>query len=230
MRFDAAAERLSRLPTPLPAPAAVMMPVVVGGSSPRPPRMPAPGRAGRPAAVLVLLYPDALGEARVVLIERTTADGHHHSGEVSFPGGKAEPDDADAAATALREATEEVALDAGAAGVRIVGRLDRMWIPVSDFEVTPVVALAERPPRLSASPLEVARIVEPPVARFLPDAPIVMVERTIRDWPLRYGSYDLDGLSVWGATARILSQLGAVLASAANDGQPGSAMETRTEG
>jgi hypothetical protein len=40
------------------------------------------------------------------------------------------------------------------------------------------------------------------------------VERTIRDWPLRYGSYDLDGLSVWGATARILSQLGAVLALA----------------
>ena len=48
--------------------------------------------------------------------------------------------------------------------------------------------------------------------RFLPDAPIVIVERTIRDWPLRYGAYDVDGLSVWGATARILSQLGAALA------------------
>jgi hypothetical protein len=70
---------------------------------------------------------------------------------------------------------------------------------------------------LVPSPFEVARIVEPPVARFLPDAPITMVERTIRDWPLRYGSYDLDGLSVWGATARILSQLGAVLAPAVDD-------------
>jgi 8-oxo-dGTP pyrophosphatase MutT (NUDIX family) len=214
LRFDVAVDRLSRLPTPLPRPAAVMMPVVVGGSAARRPRPPRPGTAARAAAVLVLLYPDTLGEARVVLIERTTADGHHHSGEVSFPGGKAEPDDTDAAATALREATEEVALDAEAAGVRIVGRLDRMWIPVSDFEVTPVVALAERPPLLTPSPFEVARIVEPLVARFLPDAPIVMVERTIRDWPLRYGSYDLDGLSVWGATARILSQLGAVLATA----------------
>jgi hypothetical protein len=48
--------------------------------------------------------------------------------------------------------------------------------------------------------------------RFLPGAPIVIVERTIRDWPLRYGAYDVDGLSVWGATARILSQLGAALA------------------
>ena len=188
-----------------------MMPVVIGDTV-RLPATPRGGRSGRPAAVLVLLYPDPQGEARVVLIERTTGDGHHHSGEVSFPGGKAEPEDADAAATALREAGEEVALDAAAAGVRVVGRLDRMWIPVSDFEVTPVVALAERPPRLEPSPFEVARIIEPPVARFLPDAPVLMVERTIRDWPLRYGSYDLDGLSVWGATARILSQLGAVLA------------------
>jgi 8-oxo-dGTP pyrophosphatase MutT (NUDIX family) len=211
--FEVAAARLSVLPDPLPEPAAVMMPVVLGDSV-RIPTTPRVGRTGRAAAVLVLLYPDSDGEARVVLIERTTGDGHH-SGEVSFPGGKAEPEDADAAATALREASEEIALDAAAAGVRVVGRLDRMWIPVSDFEVTPVVALAERPPRLAPSPVEVARIIEPPVARFLPDAPVLMVERTIRDSPLRYVSYDLDGLSVWGATARILSQLGAVLADPA---------------
>ena len=217
MRFDAAADLLSLLPDPLPAPAAVMMPVVVGGSQLRLPAMPRSGRSGRPAAVLVLLYPDGEGEARVVLIERTTRDGHHHSGEVSFPGGKSEPGDADPAATALREANEEVALDPVAAGVRVVGLLDRMWIPVSDFDVTPVVALAERPPSLAPSPFEVARIIAPPVARFLPDAPVTMVERTIRDWPLRYGSYALDGLSVWGATARILSQLGAILAPVAEE-------------
>ena len=214
MRFDVAADVLSFLPDPLPVPAEVMMPVLVGGSEFRAPAMPRSGRPARPAAVLVLLYPDADGEARVVLIERTTGDGHH-SGEVSFPGGKSEPEDADPAATALREANEEVALDPDAAGVRVVGVLDRMWIPVSDFDVTPVVALAERPPRLAPSPFEVARIIQPPVARFLPDAPVTMVERTIRDWPLRYGSYELDGLSVWGATARILSQLGAILAPAA---------------
>lgn len=218
MRFDVAADRLSALPDPLPPPAAVMMPVVVGGLEP-PFRTRPGGRSGRPAAVLVLVYPDGHGDARVVLIERTTGDGHH-SGEVSFPGGKAEAEDADLAATALREANEEVALDPVAAGVRIVGLLERMWIPVSDFDVTPVVALAERAPVLVASPFEVARIVEPSVTRFLPEAPILMVERTIRDWPLRYGTYDLDGLSVWGATARILSQLGAVLAPAADGAGP----------
>ena len=101
MRFDTAAGLLSRLPDPLPAPAVVMMPVLVGGPESRPPAMPRSSGSGRPAAVLVLLYPDDEGEARVVLIERTTGDGHH-SGEVSFPGGKSEPGDADPAATALR--------------------------------------------------------------------------------------------------------------------------------
>jgi 8-oxo-dGTP pyrophosphatase MutT (NUDIX family) len=162
--------------------------------------------------VLVLVYPDADGVARTVLTERASRDGHH-SGEVSFPGGKAEPGDADIAATALREAAEEVGLDASAAGVEVIGRLDRFWIPVSDFEVFPVIAVAARRPVLVAAPEEVARIVEPPLSRFVPDAPIVIVERTIRDWPLRYGAYDVEGLSVWGATARILSQLGAVIAS-----------------
>jgi 8-oxo-dGTP pyrophosphatase MutT (NUDIX family) len=211
VQFDLAVERLAVLPDVLPAPADVLMPVILGGLERRPPQRPAVGRPGRPAGVLVLLFPDERGAARVVLTERASRDGHH-SGEVSFPGGKAEAGDADIVATALREAEEEVALDAVAAGVRIVGLLDRFWIPVSDFEVTPVVAVAARRPSLTASPAEVARIVEPPMARFLPGAPIEIVERTIRDWPLRYGAYDIDGLSVWGATARILSQLGAILA------------------
>ena len=211
MRFDLVVERLATLPDPLPEPADVLMPVIVDGTDRQPPRVPPPGRAGRPAGVLVLLYPDAEGMARVVLTERATGDGHH-SGEVSFPGGKAETGDADIVATALREAEEEIGLDATAAGVEVVGRLERFWIPVSDFEVHPVVAVAARPPVLRASPDEVASIIEPPIDRFLPDAPIVIVERTVRDWPLRYGAYDIDGLTVWGATARILSQLGAVLA------------------
>ncbi|MEA2608244.1 MAG: hypothetical protein QOJ75_487 [Chloroflexota bacterium] len=211
MRFDDAVRRLAVLPEPLPAPAMVLMPTIVGGDERLPRRTPPPGAGGRPAAVLVLLYPDAAGATRVVLTERSSRDGHH-SGEVSFPGGKSEPEDPDLVATALREAAEEVALDADAAGLQVLGLLERFWIPVSDFEVTPVVAIATRRPNLVASPAEVARIVEPPMARFLPGAPIDIVERTIGAWPLRYGAYAVDGLSVWGATARILSQLGAVLA------------------
>jgi 8-oxo-dGTP pyrophosphatase MutT (NUDIX family) len=212
VRFEEVLERLAIWPDPLPAPAEALMPVVVGQPGGRPvPREPSavPGRA---AAVLALLYPDADALARVVLIERTSGGGHH-SGEVSFPGGKTEPEDLDAAATALREAAEEVALDPVAAGVRVVGILEPFWIPVSDFAVTPVVAVAERRPALRAAPAEVARIVEAPIALFLPDAPFEIVERVVRQWPLRYGAYAIDGLSVWGATARVLSQLGAVLAA-----------------
>jgi 8-oxo-dGTP pyrophosphatase MutT (NUDIX family) len=213
VRFDEVVERLAHVPDPLPEPAAVLMPVILGvdGLEPRPPRWPSGDRALRPAGVLVLLFPDEAGIARVVLTERATRDGHH-SGEVSLPGGKAESHDADITATALREAAEEVGLDTAAAGVRVIGRLERFVIPVSDFDVTPVLAVASRRPLLVASEAEVARIVEPRVTAFLPGAPITIVERTIGEWPLRYGAYDVEGLSVWGATARILSQLGAVLA------------------
>lgn len=211
MRFADLAARLAVLPATLPAPAEALMPTFTGPAGERPPAIPLDRPAVRPAAVLVLLFPDAAGEARVVLTERVTRDGHH-SGEVSFPGGRAEPGDADLAATALREAAEEVALDAAAAGVDVIGELERFWIPISNYEVTPILALAERRPDLVASPDEVARIVQPRMADFLPNAPFEIVERTVRGWPLRYGAYQVDGLSVWGATARILSQLGAVLA------------------
>lgn len=213
MRFDDAVARLEPLPDPLPPPLDALMPVRTDGGTWRLPEASAPA-AGRPAAVLVLLYPDDAGDARVVLIERPTHDGHHHSGEVSFPGGKAEPSDPDAVATALREASEEVGLHPDADGVRILGLLDRLWIPVSDFAVTPVVAVAPRRPEMTAAPAEVVRIIEPTVATFLPDAPVVHVERVVREWHVRYGHYEVDGLSVWGATARILSQLGAVLGTA----------------
>ncbi len=145
MRFAILADRLAALPATLPAPAATVIPTLTGAAAGTRPTFPAQTASSRPAAVLVLLFPDESGDARVVLTERVTRDGHH-SGEVSFPGGRAEPGDADLAATALREAAEEVALDPVAAGVRVIGQLERFWIPVSNYEVTPVLALAERPP------------------------------------------------------------------------------------
>ena len=209
MRYDRVVERLTPFPSALPPPGEALLPVVLDGRL-RGPRVPPPGIVPKASAVLVLIHPGEDGEARVVLTERATRDGHH-SGEVSFPGGRSEPGDDGPAGTALREASEEVALDAATAAVRVLGELDRLWIPVSNFEVTPVVAVAARQPDLRPFEAEVARIVHAPLDLFVPGAPVEIVERTIRDWPLRFGIYPVDGLSVWGATARILSQLGALV-------------------
>jgi 8-oxo-dGTP pyrophosphatase MutT (NUDIX family) len=168
-----------------------------------------------PAAVLVLIAPGAdagadaaESEAEVILIER--APRGHHPGEISFPGGRAEGDETPEA-TALREAEEEVGLDVQAAAVRVVGHLETFWIPVSGYRVQPILAVADRRPELVASPDEVAAIIRAPLAAFIPPAPIQVVETTIRDFRLRYGAYPVGGHLVWGATARILGQLGAIL-------------------
>jgi len=212
MRFDEVLRRLEPLPEVLPEGPAALIPVLVEAGGPRPlPSWGTTASSSRPAAVLVLVFPDADGEARIVLTERADRGGHH-SGEVSFPGGRAEPDDADPAATALREAAEEVGLDAATAGVRVLGSLPMHWIPVSDFAVTPVIAVAERRPVLVAQPSEVAAILEPAVSSFLPGASLQLVEREIRGVRIRYAAYPIEGLAVWGMTARVLGGLGAWLA------------------
>lgn len=208
MRFADAVARLRALPDPLPPAPAVLTPVLARDGGPRPSA--GDEASARPASVLVLVFADDAGEARVVLTERVSYDGHH-SGEVSFPGGKPDPADADHVATALREAAEEVGLDAPAEGLEILGLLDRVWIAVSGYRITPVVAVVDHRPSLTPDPVEVARIVEAPLGAFLPAAGIRVVQRRVREFDVRYGAYAVEGLSVWGATARILGQLGAVL-------------------
>ena len=208
MQLSVAVARLRDLPDPLPEAPAALVPRMVDGLA-RPTVSLAELRS-TPAAVLVLLVPDAGGEARVILTERVIG-GRHHSGEVSFPGGRTEPEDADPTATALREAAEEVGLDARAAGVEILGVLDTVWIAASGFRLTPVLAMAARRPALTAAPSEVVRILEAPLAAFLPDAEIRQVEAQVGERRLRYGAYPVEDLLVWGATARILGQLGAIL-------------------
>ncbi len=212
MRFADAVERLATLPETFPTGPEALVPIRIAGE---PWKAAADGMAGaRPAAVLVMLAPDDAGDARVVLIERTNYDAHH-SGEIAFPGGAAEAGDATLAETAIREAGEEIGLVPGDVGLRVIGELEPFWIPVSNFRVTPILAVADRLAPWTPHEREVRRVIDAPVAAFLPDAPIQTVERDVREWRIRYGAYALeemgDGPAVWGATARVLGQLGALL-------------------
>lgn len=220
MRLTQALRRLDPLPLPLPPPTRAIEPRITLPLGAR--ALPAwadddQSSSTREAAALVLLYPDAAGDARILLTERPSQ--LRHGGQVSLPGGRREPDDDFPSGTALREAAEEVGLDAVAAGVRVLGMLDVVDVRVSGFLLTPVVAVAERQPRLVAHPGEVAAILEPPVDIFLPGAAIT-TGRLVRDGVVvRYGGYPWDGRHVWGATARVLAQLGALLSDPSRDGE-----------
>jgi 8-oxo-dGTP pyrophosphatase MutT (NUDIX family) len=167
----------------------------------------------RDAAALVLLYPDADGNANIVLTVRPPGD-HVHAGQVALPGGKREDEDLWPEGTALREANEEVGLDVDAAGVTILGVLETIDVRVSGFMMVPVLAVAAREPHLTADEREVAQLLTVPVSHFLPDAPVEVVEEDRDGWRLRYGAFPVAGHRVWGATGRALGQLGAVLGSA----------------
>jgi len=221
VHYSEAIARLATLPVALPAPPEALIPMRLDTGERRGTSVAFGPETGRDAAVLVLVTPDrapddaggpaaAEPEAEVILIERAGGDGPH-SGQISFPGGKRDPEDTDLEATALREAAEEVGLDARAAGVRVIGPLETFWIPISDFRVTPYLAFADRRPELRRQPSEVESILRAPLEAFRPSAPIEIVEETVRDFTLRYGAYPVGGFRIWGATARILGQLGALL-------------------
>lgn len=159
------------------------------------------GGLGR-AAVLVPLF-EHDGEPHVLL---TVRPGHlkRHAGQVSFPGGRVEEGEAPRAA-ALREAEEEIGLEP--ARVEVIGQLDETLVLVSGFRLTPWVGVVPYPYPYVPHPGEVEAIVYVPLSALSRPG----VHRTEhRD---AYGErhlvhfYDLPGLTIWGATARILEQL-----------------------
>ena len=165
-------------------------------------RLATPERGGRASAVLVLLGEQRPGEPDVLVLQRA-ATLRTHAGQPAFPGGAADPGDADSAATALREAEEEVGLDP--ASVTVVAQLPRLWIPVSDFVVTPVLAWWHRPHEVHPrQPAEVAHVARLPVAELIDPANRLSV-RHPSGWigP----AFQVRGMLVWGFTAGVLGTL-----------------------
>ena len=158
--------------------------------------------SGRASAVLI-----ALGEApdrgpSVLLIERA-ADMRNHAGQVAFPGGAIDPDDVDEAAAAVREATEEVGLDP--ASIDVLATLPALFIPVTGFVVTPVLAWWHAPHEVSpVDAVEVARAAVVPIAELVSPANRFQVTHP-SGW-LGPG-FEVDGLFVWGFTAGLLDRV-----------------------
>ena len=165
----------------------------------------------RSAATLLLLYPAADRAGLVVPLTVRHAELRAHAGEVSLPGGAVDPTDADRPATALREASEEIGLDAARESVRVAGVLDPIWIPVSNYELIPVVATAGAAPSLTLQASEVEAIVELPLARLFAADAITEELFEVRRFRLRAATYRHADLRIWGATARSLAMLAAVL-------------------
>ena len=123
-----------------------------------------------------------------------------HAGQIAFPGGAADPDDADLAATALREANEETGVDP--AGIEILGQLPPAHVEVSGFDVTAVVGWWARPSPVGAvDAREVASVLVVPVARLVDPGNRARVHH-----PSGYTgpAFSIDGHLIWGLTAHLL--------------------------
>jgi 8-oxo-dGTP pyrophosphatase MutT (NUDIX family) len=162
----------------------------------------------RQSGVLILLYPDG-DDIKLVAIERS-ADGGVHSGQIALPGGKKEETDADIIVTALREAAEEVALNANK--VEVLGTLSTLYIPVSNFVVNPVLAISHEEPQLIPSEYEVARILRLSLTSIFSRKEDVNVKASGLNLTIHTVAYMMDDDKfIWGATAMILSELEVML-------------------
>ena len=161
------------------------------------------GRMRVRGGVLALFYPQG-DRLNLPLILRPTYTGVH-SGQVGFPGGGFDPIDYDLTATALREAYEEVGVHS--AEVTVLGHLTPLYVFVSNYLVLPTVAWVDYRPEFRPDPYEVAQLIETPLLDLLDEA-----NRRSETWDFRGRSsevpfFAIQGHTIWGATAMMLSEL-----------------------
>jgi len=196
----------AKLQLPLPGREAQYRMAHIGRSDPSPmDKMP------RKACVMVLLYPDEQSITKLVLIQRVRHKKDRHSGQIGLPGGGLEATDKTLQAGALRELEEEVGVPIQS--VTVLGALSELYISVSNFLVYPFVGYVETQPDFVAQPSEVQAILEAPLQLFL-DKNLRKTKqlRLLNGMILNKVPYfEVDGHTVWGATAMILNELSEII-------------------
>lgn len=161
------------------------------------------------SAVLVLFYLNENRQIEFPLIQRPTYNGAH-SAQVSFPGGKAEPEDHSIEETALREAEEEIGVDRAA--VEVIGHLSDLIISVSNFIVTPVIGFMDKKPKFRQDPVEVEAIISTRLTDIIdPELRREGMVLVRGKYNIQTPYFHIDNRVVWGATAMMLSELGMVI-------------------
>lgn len=157
----------------------------------------------RKSAVLMLVYNDC-NEATLVLTKRNSYVGVH-SAQISFPGGKMELTDKDLAYTALREANEEIGVNPE--DVHLAMPFSQIYIPPSNFLVAPFLGILQTEPVFAPNAREVSEIIALPVSQLLDDATRVYAPVQFPQGSMEVPAFMVNGHTVWGATAMILSEL-----------------------
>lgn len=156
----------------------------------------------KPGSVLILLFPEN-GQIKFPLTKRPDYLGTH-GGQVSFPGGKAEPGET-VEQTALREGEEEIGIHSAA--VEIVGRLSEFFVIPSNFLVTPIVAFQRTRPFFTPDPVEVVKVLEGTLEELMRDDAIQIKEiMAARIYPMLAPHFIIENEIVWGATAMMLNE------------------------
>jgi 8-oxo-dGTP pyrophosphatase MutT (NUDIX family) len=162
-----------------------------------------PGDDARAAAILILLFPEN-ESIHTVFMQRPDYDGVH-GGQISFPGGKREPEDTDEIQTALREAHEETGIDPG--HVEVIGTLTPLFIPVSNMVVAPVIGWAKAKPIFNYKPEEVLFLIDADLKRLMDPSIIKTKLFNVRGQSINIKYFDYDSNTIWGATAMMLHEL-----------------------